>query len=257
MTATPLQIANAYAAIANGGWLRQPYIVKAVRDRENGEINETKLHTIRRVLSDDHVAKMRIMLTGVTTDGSGINAQVPGYPVAGKTGTAQKVNPNGRGYLRGGYISSFGGFLPANDPRFVIYIAVDHPRKDYYGGSVAAPVFSRVAKFAVRRAGLAPVMLAQEHMVPKASRKVAASAEAAAALKKADEIAELEGAKEVQPIGATVPDLSGLTLREVLGRVSGTEVNVKVRGQGFVTHTSPPHGAMLTSSKELTVFLSR
>jgi membrane peptidoglycan carboxypeptidase len=84
---------------------------------------------------------------------------VPGFPVAGKTGTAQKAEVGGRGYIKGAYLSSFVGYLPANDPRFVIYIAVDHPRREFYGSAVAAPVFSRVAQFAVSRAGLEPVLL--------------------------------------------------------------------------------------------------
>jgi cell division protein FtsI (penicillin-binding protein 3) len=79
--------------------------------------------------------------------------------VAGKTGTAQKVNANGGGYMSGTYISSFAGFIPANDPRFVIYVAVDSPRKGYYGAMVAAPLFAKVASYAVRKEGIAPVIL--------------------------------------------------------------------------------------------------
>ncbi len=243
IASTALQVANAYAVIANGGFLRTPYVVKAVRDHESGDVIDSKPKTLRRVLADEHVAKMRMMLTGTTADGAtGVNARVPGFPVAGKTGTAQKVNPNGRGYLRGGYISSFAGFLPANDPKFVIYIAVDHPRKDYYGSAVAAPVFSKVAKFAVRRAGLAPVMISRENMVQ--TKKVAARVEAPAA------------AVPAEPMGAVVPDLAGLTLREVMSRVSGTGVSVKVQGQGFVTHTTPGFGSKISPTGELTVFLS-
>jgi cell division protein FtsI (penicillin-binding protein 3) len=248
MTATALQVANAYAVIANGGYLKQPFVVKTIRDHETGEVLDIKPKTIRRVLVDDHVAKMRIMLAGTTTgEGTGLNARVAGYPVAGKTGTAQKVNPNGRGYLPGGYISSFGGFLPANDPRFVIYVAVDHPRKGYYGSAVAAPVFSRVARFAVRRSGLAPVLISQENMIPSAKKSA-----------HLDHPASETGASGTlsRPIGSVVPDLAGLTLREVLGRVTGTGIKVKVTGQGFVTHTLPAAGTELAEARELTVFLS-
>ena len=265
---TALQVANAYAVIANGGFLRQPYLVKAVRDHESGEVVDSKPKTIRRVLSDQVVSKMRVMLAGVTADGgTGVNARVPGFPVAGKTGTAQKVNPNGRGYLKGGYVSSFAGFLPANDPRFVIYVAVDHPRKNYYGGSVAAPAFSRLAQFAVRRAGLAPVLITADNLVPQGTirgdfdgidedpKRVGAAAsvkKAAAAVAVIPPVA----ATDPQPMGAIVPDLAGLTLREVMSRVSGTNVTVKVQGQGFVTHTVPTIGSKLNANSELTVFLS-
>lgn len=255
ITATPLQMANAYAAIANGGVLRQPFIVKSIRDPETGDVTETKPKDIRRVMDEASAAKLRLMLAGVTTkEGTGYNARVPGFPVAGKTGTAQKVNPNGRGYLRGGYISSFAGFLPANDPRFVIYIAVDHPRKEYYGSAVAAPVFSRVAKFAVRRAGLAPVLISEQDVFPSADRHRPTSA------KKVETALPVQAS--IRPVSMaagddqTVPDLEGLTLREVLTRVTGTGVNVKIQGQGIVTHTIPAAGQSL-ASRELTVFLSK
>ena len=221
---TSLQVANAYAAIANGGYIRQPYVVKAIRDHESGEVTDAKPKTLRRVLSDDQVKKMRTMLIGATSDGgTGVNARVAGFPVAGKTGTAQKVNPNGRGYLKGGYVSSFAGFLPANDPRFVIYIVVDHPRKDYYGGAAAAPVFSRVAQFAVRRAGLSPVLISAADKIPQGKIRgdfdgideepkqallpAPKKTEASEAVLSAQPVA----AVSPQPMGDVVPDLAGLT----------------------------------------------
>lgn len=285
ITATPLQIANAYAAIANGGWLRQPYIVKSIRNSETGEVEETKPKSLRRVLNDDVASKMRFILTNVTNEGgSGINARVPGFPVAGKTGTAQKVNPNGRGYIPGGYISSFAGFIPAHDPRFVIYIAVDRPRKGYYGSSVAAPVFSRVASFAVRKAGLAPILISQEDVVPKAdlvnTPKSIPRSEASLQMQLASK-AQFRGGptlgknlskllnKEKDSTGITnaafvksaegnreVPELVGLTLREVMGRVTGSGVVLKIVGEGVVSRTEPAAGTHL-SANELTVYLEK
>lgn len=255
MTATPLQIANAYAAIANGGWYKRPFIVKAIHDHETNETIETQPQTLRRVMSDTDVAIMRRMLVGATEEGgTGTKARVPGFPVAGKTGTAQKVNPNGRGYLSGGYISSFAGFLPVNNPKFVIYIAVDHPRKGYYGSAVAAPVFSRVAKFAVRRAGLSPRILADQ----SASSKPSLSEAARAILQMGGEESaqNLGPREEVSPISGVVPDLEGLSLREVLWRVSGTDIKVRIHGKGFVTRTSPSFGSPLGSDGQLRVYLS-
>ncbi len=300
---TPLQVANAYAAIANGGVLKKPYIVKSIRDAETGEIVDTKPAAIRQVMSPEAAAKMRLMLANVTTgDGTGVAARVPGYPVGGKTGTAQKVNPNGRGYIKGGYIASFAGFLPVNDPRFVIYIAVDHPRKDYYGASVAAPVFARVAKFAVRRAGLAPVLITADDVtksadlarndvdpvddsVPQVTPSKAAKFLASIAPKslsprilgvtKREAPAKHElSLDDATPAGvaagvelaavraptldaaAAVPNLEGLTLREVLSRVNGTGVEVRVHGEGIVSKTVPAPGASFASSKELNVYLT-
>jgi cell division protein FtsI (penicillin-binding protein 3) len=264
ITATPLQIANAYAAIANGGFLRQPFIVRAVRDHETGEISETRPYTLRRVLTGEQVAKMRIMLNGVTSEnGTGTAARVPGFPVAGKTGTAQKVNPEGRGYISGGYISSFAGFLPTNDPKFVIYVVVDRPRKGYYGAAVAAPLFSRVAKFAVRRAGLAPVLINEDNVVPQARREVVPERPAQRSI---EEFSKNRAGDEVE-VSATqiqansevalevVPDLMGLTLREVLGRISSTGVILRVHGHGFVTRTLPAQGVRFAERKEFDVYL--
>src|SRR5262249_13645114 len=128
----------------------------------------TKPKAVRRVLSEEDAESMRMMLAGVTAPGgTGINANVEGFLVGGKTGTAQKVNPDGRGYLAGAYISSFAGFIPASEPKFVIYIVVDHPKKtSYYGAAVAAPLFSRVASYAVRMEGLAPVLVSEKNLLP-------------------------------------------------------------------------------------------
>lgn len=149
MTATPLQIANAYAAIANGGVLNKPYLI------ENLEQNEAQ--NSRRVLTSSQAEKMKNMLIGATQQGrTGFAAQVEGFEVGGKTGTAQKVSATSKGYIPGGYISSFAGFIPVKNPKYVIYISVDYPRKAYYGSQVAAPVFSRIASYLARKDSFTP-----------------------------------------------------------------------------------------------------
>lgn len=259
LSATPLQVANAFAAIANGGVLNTPYIVHSVRDSETGQASETQVKPIRRVLTAEQAAQMRAMLVGVTgKDGTGGNARVDGFMVAGKTGTAQKVNPNGRGYLKGAYISSFGGFIPANDPKFVIYIAVDSAKKKYYGGTVAAPVFSRVASYAVRKEGIAPLLMAEESTSSLNSRKIASEmAKATAARKALKSIVtaqELEQATQVTTAD-TVPNFLNLTTREVLRRINGQDLKVKFVGDGLVKMTIPEAGSPLPEAKEITVIL--
>lgn len=173
MTASPLQIANAYAAMVNGGNWHAPYLVESIRDHEGKERRVHPERSGRQVLSSEDSEKMRIMLMGATQAGStGEKAKVPGFLIGGKTGTAQKVNPNGRGYLKGSYISSFAGFIPAHDPALVIYIAVDQPQKTYYGSQVAAPVFSRLASFGARQMGLAPVLLTSIEEQAKKNNKI-------------------------------------------------------------------------------------
>lgn len=267
VSVTPLQMANAYAAIANGGVLNTPYIVQSIRDSETGEVTETKVKPIRRVLTSEQSAQMRAMLVGVTTlpMGSGKNARVEGFMVAGKTGTAQKVNPNGRGYLKGAYVSSFAGFIPANDPKFVIYVAVDSPRKGYYGAMVAAPVFSRIASYAVRKEGIAPLILGDEKSSNQKNRKVMVSAKASAkpdaakaAIAKLEATltpSELDQAAAAGRAGDGVPNLMNMTVREVLRRVSGQDLKVKFVGQGLVSEVQPSPGAAVPEDKNITVIL--
>jgi cell division protein FtsI (penicillin-binding protein 3) len=260
MSSTPLQIANAYAAVANGGLLHKPYIVRRIRDYDTNETTETQMHVVRRVLSAEQASKMRLLLMGVTSkDGTGFNARVSGFPVAGKTGTAQKADPNGRGYKKNSYVSSFAGFLPANDPKFVIYIAVDNPRKDFYGAAVAAPVFARVAKFAVRAAGLAPVLFDKDNMAQtfasSFSKNLLGGAVAGAEPRTPAPLVSSVLPGSVSSAGV-VPDLAGLSVREALLRVGGLGIELSVKGSGFITHTQPSVGESLAGKKQLTVFLS-
>jgi cell division protein FtsI (penicillin-binding protein 3) len=249
---TPLQMANAYAAVANGGVLNTPYIVQSMRDSETGQVKETPQKPIRRVLTPEQASQMKIMLSGVTAPGgTGKNARVNGFIVAGKTGTAQKVNPDGRGYIKGGYISSFAGFIPANDPKFVIYVALDSPRKGFYGAQVAAPIFSRVASYAVRKEGLAPVHLSENTQISEKRKSIKLDAEKSRILAG---VVEGDIVSTSLDLGL-VPDVTTMTLREVLRRFSGKEISVKFRGQGVVTGVEPPVGSPLPENKEITVIL--
>ena len=247
---TPLQMANAYAAIANGGILNMPYIVQSIRDPDTGELKEIKPKMIRRILTSEESASMRMMLAGAVNGGTGGNAKVDGFMVAGKTGTAQKVNPNGRGYLPKGYISSFAGFIPATEPKFVIYIAVDYPKKNaYYGAQVAAPIFSRVASYAARAEGLAPVFISEKNMVPKSNPTEYQKAKPS--LLTANEILDWKPTNE----SSTIPDLKNLTVRDVLRKFSGQDIQLHFVGQGKVAETDPKVGSEIGDKKRLTVYL--
>jgi len=143
---TPMQMAAAYATIANGGVEVQPHLV----DRVKGE--GARKAKRRRVLSAETAKEMTAMLRQVVGNdqGTGQEAQVPGYSIAGKTGTAAKPDPVLGGYSTSKYVASFVGFLPASNPRLVILVAVDEPKGAIWGGSVAAPVFSEIARFALQ-----------------------------------------------------------------------------------------------------------
>ena len=146
ISVTALQLVTAYASIANGGVLMRPYLVKKIKDENGTVIQETAPKAIRRVISAQSAQAVTDMLkTVIQPGGTGHNASVEGFEVAGKTGTAQKIAPGGKGYSDR-CVSSFVGFVPANDPRLAIVVVIDEPRGVTYGGVVAAPAFSRMAQ---------------------------------------------------------------------------------------------------------------
>ena len=146
---TPVQMAAAYAAIANGGvWVR-PHLV----DRVAGQPRAGPVR--RRIVSRAVAAELTTMLKDVVSTGTGTSAQIPGYQVAGKTGTAQKPDPHG-GYSTSRYVASFVGFVPASKPRLVVLVAVDEPHRAIWGGSVAAPAFAQIARFCLQYLEIPP-----------------------------------------------------------------------------------------------------
>jgi stage V sporulation protein D (sporulation-specific penicillin-binding protein) len=145
ISTTPIALTRAYAAIANGGLLMRPRLVHALEDA-NGKVIYTYAPEIEhRAISEATAAKLRQILRAVVTYGTGNpSARTPGYTTAGKTGTAQVVE-NGR-YEPGEYVGSFIGYVPADVPRYVIFVKIDRPRGAYYGGTVAAPIFADLAR---------------------------------------------------------------------------------------------------------------
>ncbi len=149
---TALQMIGAFSVIANGGTLMEPMIIKELQEFKNGEIKKKtfKPQVVRRVISNETANIMKQLLIGVVDRGTGGQAKVQGFSVAGKTGTAQKFDPEIKKYSPSKYVASFCGFLPAEDPRLVCLVLLDEPKKDYWGGSVAAPVFSRTLRRAAQ-----------------------------------------------------------------------------------------------------------
>ena len=149
VSVTPIQQVTAVSAAINGGILYKPYIVKSLNEPEtNTVILENKPTIVRKVISDDTSEKVRYALESVVARGTGHNAYISGYRVGGKTGTAQKVK-DGR-YLSGNYITSFIGFMPADNPQVVVYIAVDNAKgATQYGGTIAAPIAKRILESAI------------------------------------------------------------------------------------------------------------
>lgn len=143
---TPLQMVSAMGAIANNGVLMKPYVVSEVRDRKGLLVNEVLPHVKRRVVSPDTARTLTTILEGVVTNGTGSKATIPGFRVAGKTGTAQKIDPRTGTYSNTQFVGSFVGFLPADSPRLAMIVVIDEPQGEAWGGTVAAPVFRRVGE---------------------------------------------------------------------------------------------------------------
>ena len=143
---TPLQMVTAVAAIANNGVLMRPYVVSEVRDPKGRLVKEVLPHVKRRVISPDTARSLTTILEGVITKGTGTKAAIPGFRVAGKTGTAQKIDPGTGTYSNTQFVGSFVGFVPADSPRLAMIVVIDEPQGEAWGGVVSAPVFRRVGE---------------------------------------------------------------------------------------------------------------
>ncbi len=157
---TAIQMIGAYSAIANGGALPEPRIIRKVETSGEKEPEAFSSRIVRQVVSPETASILTEMMRKVVEQGTGLKAQVPGYSVCGKTGTAQKLDPRTRKYSTEKYVASFCGFLPAENPLLVCYVVLDEPRRTYWGGETAAPIFSRVMSRAVTILGIPPTKAA-------------------------------------------------------------------------------------------------
>ncbi|MCP9472258.1 MAG: penicillin-binding protein 2 [Nitrospira sp.] len=160
---TPIQMVSAMAAIANGGILMKPYVVSEIRDAHGRLIKRVLPSAKRRVISPETARTVTSILEGVVTDGTGSKAAIDGFRVAGKTGTAQKIDPRTRAYSTTKFVSSFAGYVPAEDPKLAMIVVIDEPSGEAWGGTVAAPVFRRVGEQVLKYWGISsnePVRLA-------------------------------------------------------------------------------------------------
>lgn len=155
ITVTPLQMVSAYAALANGGVLMRPQIVESI-GHADGEVEMIQPEEIRRVISKETSEAIGHMLRSVVVNGHGKRADVPGYEVVGKTGTAQVAKTDGGGYEEGKTIGSFAGYAPRENPRFVVLMKVDNPKDVQWAESSAAPAFGQLMRFLLEYARIEP-----------------------------------------------------------------------------------------------------
>lgn len=156
VTVTALQMVTAMSAIANGGYEMRPYMIAKVQDPAGVTLKEKKPVIKNTVMKPETAATMRQILTQVVERGTGTKAKIQDIPVGGKTGTAQKILPGGKGYSHNAFMASFVGFAPSDHPRYAMVVVLDEPRPLYYGGTVAAPVFKEVMEAALLTAGSHP-----------------------------------------------------------------------------------------------------
>jgi len=232
---TPLQMARAFAAIANGGQLVQPYVGLRATSAAGEELWTHRPNLIRRVMRPETAKAVTAMLEQVVAEGgTGTKAQIAGVRVAGKTGTSQKVERGTGRYSSDARVASFVGFLPADAPKFVIMVMVDEPQTSKYGGMVAAPIFRAIGAAALEREGLVPAQ--PSPLLQRAAME------------------RDEPALPAVPLG--VPSFLGLSKRMAVERARDLGWMVQVTGEGYVQSQTPAPGAAEAPGKELALSLA-
>ncbi|NLB51682.1 MAG: stage V sporulation protein D [Syntrophomonadaceae bacterium] len=205
---TPIQLVTAVSVIANGGNLVKPHLAKQIIDNEGNILKQQETKIVRRIISTEVANELAGILEGVVSNGTGKNAYIEGYKVAGKTGTAQKVGPTGR-YMDNEYVASFLGFAPADNPRLACIVVVDAPQGyPYYGGWVAAPPFREILRDSLRYLEV-PVQ----------------------------DLPEEEKTINEQVV---VPDVVNLPLAEAISTINNRGLQVKVSGTGNIVWQQNP-----------------
>ncbi len=239
VSVTALQMVAAFGAVANGGTLMQPRLVRATFDAEGNEVRRFEPRAVRQVISSETARILTRILVKVVEAGTGHNAAIPGYEVAGKTGTAQKLDPTTRRYSRAPGVLSFIGFAPADDPRFVMLVMLDEPKNEKWGSEAAAPIFSAIGREALRYLEVPP-------RDTQPVQIVTGSGEGRADGAMPGLVRLVSTAPPVDPTGPRVmPDLAGQTLRHALAALAPLEVAVEIEGQGQVVQQMPRPGQPL------------
>ncbi len=251
---TPLQLARAAAAIANGGRLVRPRLVRRIA-YPDGRVETFEPPQPERVLSEETARTVRDLLVGVVEHGTGKKAAIPGFAVAGKTGTAQKAGVGG--YQPGRYVASFVGFAPSENPRVVGLVLIEEPRGGkYYGGDIAAPVFAHIVSQALGILRVAP----EEQRLPE-TLLAANSAEkirfpegvVPASVRTVEEPATT---RTTVSDDAGVPAAVGLSARQALALFARRGLSARIVGSGFVIEQSPAPGTPVRAGSVCTLRLA-
>ena len=269
---TPVQMVAAFGALANNGLRIAPHIIREVRNEAGAVVFQPQPQQ-RRVISAETAISLRGMLEGVTLHGTAKKAQLDGYSAAGKTGTAQKIDPKTHAYSKTKFVGSFVGFAPVSNPQVVIIVVMDEPAGAYHGGDVAAPVFREVAEQILPILGIepdietksAPDLIAQIDQDPERTEKLREEQtreqeERKATLPTVDSNGGRGGEVVYAPAtrnGIVMPDLRGRSVRDVARACAQLGLRVETRGEGKVFKQSPAAGSEVSTGQTIYVDFGR
>lgn len=239
---TPLQMVQAFGAIANGGHMMKPHVIKDVINPDGSVYSHTEPKEVGTPVEPDVTQTIRTIMEQEISSGGGQNAKVEGYRFCGKTGTAQRLNARGTGYAEGQYIGSFVGFGPYEDPQFVVLIVVDNPSGVYYGAQVAAPVFKEIMTQVVRARGIRPSVSHQ-----KERKTVPVSERAKKDLPSIQRTAD----------GVILPDFSGWNSRDVNDWLAQAGLSFVPNGTGIAVYQHPRAGSVVGDDDAIHVTFMR
>ncbi|HZE63944.1 MAG TPA: penicillin-binding protein, partial [Pyrinomonadaceae bacterium] len=268
---TPLQMAAAYSALANDGVRVAPHVIREIRSATGTSIYRPNPEQ-HRVISKDTARALRGMLEGVTLNGTAKKAQLDGYTAAGKTGTAQKIDPKTKRYSNTKYIASFIGFAPVNNPAVVIIVVIDEPAGSYHGGDVAAPVFRQIAEQILPEMGVMPdtefknanELVASVREAPTADDRVStktAEQNQAAAATLPKVVNRANSGEVVYAVSSSkamlMPDLRRRSVRDVARACSQLGLQLEAHGDGRAIKQTPGPGIELQSGQTIYVDFGR
>ena len=237
VSVTGIQLATALSTIANGGCLMKPYVVEKIMDEKGVVVQSSHPEIVRKVISEETAKKVAALLKAATEKGgTGEGAAPAGYEVAGKTGTAQKVDSLLGGYSEDRYTSGFMGFAPVEEPKLVLLVVIDEPQGNNYGGVVAAPIFKSIME----------KVLPYLNVHPRGTMFVTNELDSAPQKEALGTQPLIEEVKVGKVAGMVVmPDLTGLSMRNALSRMEGRGLIIKVSGNGKVVEQVPRPGTVI------------
>ena len=269
---TPVQMVAAFGALANDGVRIAPHLIREVRD-SGGNVVYRAQPEQRRVISAETAVALRGMLEGVTLNGTAKKAQLDGYSAAGKTGTAQKIDPKTKTYSSTKFVGSFVGFAPVSNPQVAIIVVIDEPAGAYHGGDVAAPVFREVAEQVLPSLNVmpdietksAPDLIAQTDTNPERAAKLQEEQAQSEEQRKATmPTVDSNGGRSGEVVYAVatkkamlMPDLRGRSVRDVARTCAQLGLQVEARGEGRVTKQSPSAGTEVNTGQLVYVDFGR